>query len=138
MTLGALGTFLIAVPLGLFAYAYVVYPAILRLIAGIRPRAAASETRDQETWPSISIALAAYNEEASIRETIQSLLALEYPADRLQVVVASDASTDGTDGIVEEFAQRGVRLVRLERRGGKVAAEMAATSHLTGEVVVKQ
>jgi cellulose synthase/poly-beta-1,6-N-acetylglucosamine synthase-like glycosyltransferase len=84
----------------------------------------------------ISISLPAYNEEGSIGRTIESLLALDYPADRRQIVVVSDASTDRTDEIVRSFADRGVELLRLPERGGKTAAENAAAGMLRGDIVV--
>jgi cellulose synthase/poly-beta-1,6-N-acetylglucosamine synthase-like glycosyltransferase len=78
----------------------------------------------------------AYNEEASIRGTIESLLALDYPRERCQIVIISDASTDRTDEIVSEYAGRGVDLLRLGNRSGKTAAENAAASRLRGDIVV--
>lgn len=125
---------LIALPIALFAYSYFLYPALLWLIG--RFRRAPHAWRDPEVWPRISISLPAYNEEQSIRRTIESLLALDYPEDRRQILVVSDASTDGTDDIVREYAGRGVELLRLEERGGKTAAENASAPHLTGEIVI--
>ena len=84
----------------------------------------------------ISFSVPAYNEEASIRRTIEGLLKLDYPSDRRQIVVISDASTDGTDDIVREYANRGVELVRQPIRKGKTAAENAAAGALKGEIVV--
>ena len=71
----------------------------------------------------MAILVPAYNEEASIAGTLESLLALDYPVDRREVVVMSDASTDRTDEIVRGFEARGVRLVRMPVRRGKSAAE---------------
>jgi cellulose synthase/poly-beta-1,6-N-acetylglucosamine synthase-like glycosyltransferase len=84
----------------------------------------------------VSISLPAYNEEAQIRGAIESLLALNYPPHRKQVLVVSDASTDRTDEIVMEFADRGVELLRMPRRGGKTAGENAAAARLTGDIVI--
>ena len=125
---------LIAVPLALGLYAYVGYPIILRLLAIRRSGLPAFE--DPVAWPSITISLPAYNEEKSIRATLRSLLALDYPADRRQILVISDASTDGTDDAVREFASEGVELVRLPHRAGKTAAENAAARHFRGEIVI--
>jgi cellulose synthase/poly-beta-1,6-N-acetylglucosamine synthase-like glycosyltransferase len=129
-----LGLVLIAIPTALGLYAYVGYPVVLRLLAAGRP--APRPLADPAQWPLISISLPAYNEEKSIRATLEALLALDYPADRRQILVISDASTDGTDAIVREFASRGVDLIRLERRSGKTAAENTAARHLRGEIVV--
>ena len=134
MTLTIAGLVLLAVPLVLFAYAYLIYPLVLRFIAALRP--APPTLADPLDWPSISICLPAYNEERSIRDTLEALLRMDYPADRRQILVVSDASTDATDDIVREFAGRGVELLRLPARAGKTAAENAAAAHLRGEIVV--
>jgi cellulose synthase/poly-beta-1,6-N-acetylglucosamine synthase-like glycosyltransferase len=134
MTTTTLGLTLIAIPVALFVYAYLLYPLLLRLLAGGRPPTAA--VPDPAEWPAISISLPAYNEERSIRETLEALLRLDYPADRRQILVISDASTDRTDEIVREYASRGVELLRLPRRAGKTAAENAGAPHLRGDIVV--
>lgn len=125
---------LVALPIAFFVYAYLVYPLILRLIAAVRPPG--PRFADPLEWPSISISLPAYNEERSIRETLEGLLRIDYPPERRQILVISDASTDRTDDIVQEFAGRGVELLRLAIRGGKTAAENAAVAHLRGDIVV--
>ena len=125
---------LVGLPVVLFAYGYFVYPALLWL--GARARPPYAKPGDPTEWPRISIALPAYNEERSIRRAIESLLATDYPADRRQILIVSDASTDGTDDIVREYAGRGVELLRMPKRSGKTAAENAATRHLTGEIIV--
>lgn len=117
------------------AYPYALYPALLELAASrraprVRPR------RPPDTWPSVSICIPVYNEAALIATTLEAVLDTDYPKDRLQVVVISDASTDGTDAIVSQFAARGVTLVRLSQRHGKTAAENAARRELSGEIVV--
>ena len=125
---------LIAVPTMLGLYAYIVYPLALRVVAAAR--AATPRFVDPAEWPPISISLPAYNEEKSLRATLEALLALDYPADRRQILVISDASTDRTDEIAREFADRGVQLIRLPHRSGKTAAENAAAHHFRGDVVI--
>lgn len=115
-------------------YAYVGYPAILRLIAARRPPVRTPDPPAE--WPPVSIVLAAFNEDAQIRETLESLLALDYPSGKRQILVVSDASIDRTDAIVAEFAGRGVELLRIPRRVGKTAAENAALTHLRGEIII--
>lgn len=134
MTTTTVGLVLLAVPIVLFAYSYLIYPMVLRAVAALRP--APRPVPDPEEWPSISISLPAYNEERSIRDTLEALLRLDYPADRRQILVISDASTDRTDDIVREFAGRGVELLRLPARAGKTAAENAAAQHLRGDIIV--
>jgi cellulose synthase/poly-beta-1,6-N-acetylglucosamine synthase-like glycosyltransferase len=126
--------FLILVPLVLFVYAYVGYPLVLWLVARSKP-----EPRpfgDPGEWPRISITIPAYNEATSIGPTLESLLALDYPAQQRQILVVSDCSTDGTDDIVRGYGTRGVELVRMAARSGKTAAENAALPHLRGEIIV--
>ena len=132
--MNTLGLVLVLLPIGLMGYAYIGYPLLLRLVGNRRPPAAPLE--DPHPWPLISIVVPAYNEERAIRRTIESLLALDYPADRRQILVVSDASTDGTDDVVRSYAEKGVELLRLPERGGKTAAENAALAHLTGRIVV--
>jgi hypothetical protein len=117
-------------------YAYAGYPLLLWILAAWRRAPAVAEGVDEDALPAISISLPAYNEEREIGAALESLLALDYPAGRRQVLVVSDASTDGTDEIVRSFAGRGVQLLRLPERRGKTAAENAAAPLLTGDLVV--
>lgn len=119
---------------GLVAYTYIGYPALLMLVGAFRPRRKPAAPPAQ--WPMISIVVPAYNEEAQIRGLLDSLLALDYPADRRQIVVVSDASTDATDRIVAEYADRGIELLRMPKRVGKTAAENYARRVLRGEIVI--
>ena len=123
-----------ALPVTVLLYAYVGYPAMLWCAARTRPLRATPV--GDEDWPEITITVPVYNEERILRSTLEHVLGLEYPADRRQVIVISDASTDGTDAIAREFADRGVQLVRLPRRAGKTAAENAAGAHARGEILV--
>lgn len=125
----------VAVPILITGYAYGAYPLLLRLLAFLGKRDESRPSPSDE-WPLISVSLPAYNEADEIRGALEALLAADYPVERCQIVVVSDASTDGTDQIVREYEDRGVELVRLESRGGKTAAENAALPHLQGEIVV--
>lgn len=127
----------VALALLLPLYAYAGYPLLL-LAAGParRRRASPAPEADGEFVPRISITVPAYNEAREIGAALDSLLALPYPPERRQIVVVSDASTDGTDDIVRGYAGRGVRLLRMPERRGKTAAENAAAPLLTGEIVV--
>jgi cellulose synthase/poly-beta-1,6-N-acetylglucosamine synthase-like glycosyltransferase len=124
----------IAVPILFFGFAYFGYPAILWAVSRLKP--SPREPPAPRVWPAITITVPCYNEARSIAATIESLLALDYPADRRHILIISDASTDGTDAIVRSYADRGVELLRLPRRSGKTAAENAAAAHLRGEIVV--
>ncbi|HEY2898054.1 MAG TPA: glycosyltransferase, partial [Gemmatimonadaceae bacterium] len=125
---------LIALPIAIFAWAYAGYPAVVWIASRFKaPRAVPPEP---STWPMISITVPAYNEAARIRSTIDSLLAIDYPAERRQILIVSDSSIDDTDRIVAEYADRGVELYRVSKRGGKTAAENASAAALRGEIIV--
>ncbi len=106
----------------------------MKLISLLRPQPARAAEPAQ--WPIISITIPAYNEELAIGATLDALLATDYPADRRQILVVSDASTDRTDEIVRGYAGRGVELLRMPVRGGKTAAENAAREQLRGDIIV--
>ncbi len=84
----------------------------------------------------MAIVIAAYNEETVLRAKLENTLDIDYPADKLDVVVVSDASTDGTDRIASEFAERGVRLYRMQERSGKTAAQNAGVELARGDYLV--
>lgn len=132
--MSSLAPVLALLPVGTFAYAYVGYPLILRVAAVVRrpPPAPA----DPLEWPTLTITIPAYNAESSIRGVLENVLAADYPADRRQILVISDASTDGTDAAVREFADAGVTLLRMPERRGKTAAESAAGRVARGAIVV--
>lgn len=128
------GWVLAATPVICFLYAYLGYPAILWVASRLsRPR---PRPDPPDEWPLITIVLPVYNEERVLARTIESLLALDYPADRRFVLVVSDASTDGTDQIARSYADRGVKLLRLPERSGKTGAENAAGAAIVGDIVV--
>lgn len=122
-----------ALPFALGGYAYAGYPAVLSLLARGRP---AWRPPAGDDWPTVTITVPSYNEGRSIAATLDRLLTLDYPKDRLQILVISDASTDGTDDVVRAYAERGVELLRMPVRGGKTAAENAALAHAHGEIIV--
>jgi cellulose synthase/poly-beta-1,6-N-acetylglucosamine synthase-like glycosyltransferase len=118
--------------LGALAWTHVGYPAAVAGFARLRPW----PVRKGGRRPNVSVIVAAHDEEAVIERRLQNLLALDYPAEKVEIVVASDASTDATDDIVARIAQREprVRLLRCER-GGKVAAQDRAVRETNGEIV---
>lgn len=128
-----LGLGLLAVPAGLFLYSYVVYPLMLGLLALFRRQ---EQAADPLEWPEVTLLVPVYNEVGAIAGTLDALLAVDYPRERVHILVVSDASTDGTDEVVGGYGARGVELVRVPRRGGKTGAENEAGSHLRGGIVV--
>jgi len=125
----------VAAAAGLLLYTYAGYPALLALLGRLRARKAPAD-EPAGGWPRVSISVPAYNEEDQIRDLIRSLLALDYPRDRLQMLIISDASSDATDDIVREYAAEGVELLRMPERGGKTKAENAAAGHLDGDIIL--
>jgi cellulose synthase/poly-beta-1,6-N-acetylglucosamine synthase-like glycosyltransferase len=85
--------------------------------------------------PPVSVIIAAHNEVAVIGDRIENLLALDYPPDALEIVIASDGSTDGTDAAVARYASRGVRLI-TPGRVGKGAALEAAVAASSNDILV--
>jgi cellulose synthase/poly-beta-1,6-N-acetylglucosamine synthase-like glycosyltransferase len=115
-------------------YVYVGYPLLLAALVKLRsPRAVA---RDASHTPFVTLFVSAYNEENVIREKLENALALDYPRDKLEIVVISDASSDGTDAIVREYAARGVTLLRMSERTGKTLGLNAGVAAAKGEVLV--
>lgn len=123
---------------GIWGYAYVGYPLLLMAAAARRRRGEApvSDMPAAGELPLVTITVPAYNEAASIGATLERLLAVDYPPERRQILVISDASTDGTDDVVRSYAGRGVELLRLPQRSGKTAAENAAHAAIRGSIVV--
>lgn len=128
------GWWLLGIGAGVAIYSYVVYPGLVAVVGWIRPLAPRPQAPHE--WPLVSITVPVYNEATHIRRKLEKILQWDYPAERRQILVVSDASTDDTDRIVGEFRGRGIELVRLPQRGGKTAAENAALPHLKGSIVV--
>jgi cellulose synthase/poly-beta-1,6-N-acetylglucosamine synthase-like glycosyltransferase len=118
--------------LGALAWTHAGYPLAAAAVARLRERRVGRE----DVLPGVTVIVAAWNEQEVIEQRLENLLALDYPVDQVEIVVASDASTDGTDELVEAVAAREPR-VRLLRcpRGGKVAAQDRAVRESRREVV---
>jgi cellulose synthase/poly-beta-1,6-N-acetylglucosamine synthase-like glycosyltransferase len=130
----ALAAALAVAPLVIALYAYVGYPALLWSVTRVRRRQI--PTTATGPWPTVTVTVPVFNAVSSIRATLEGLVGLEYPRDKLQLLVLSDASTDGTDTVVREFAGRGVELLRAPERRGKTAAENDVIKFARGEIVV--
>ena len=119
------------VALAVVAWVYVGYGIVLGLVAWLRGR----PVRRAPYEPSVSLIICAYNEGRTIRRKLEEVLHLDYPAEKLEIVVASDGSTDETDAVVREYAPR-VRLLRVEGRRGKTIAQNAAVAEARGDILV--
>jgi cellulose synthase/poly-beta-1,6-N-acetylglucosamine synthase-like glycosyltransferase len=118
--------------LGALAWTHAGYPLAAAALARLRPRPI---RKDDET-PDVSVIVAAHDEEDVIARRVENLLELDYPPERLEIVVASDGSTDRTNEIVEELAAHAsnVKLLRVER-AGKATAQNRAVADSSAEVV---
>jgi cellulose synthase/poly-beta-1,6-N-acetylglucosamine synthase-like glycosyltransferase len=118
--------------LGALTWAQVGYPLAAAALARVRGR----PVRKDDSTPSVSLVVPAHNEDAVIERRLDNLLALDYPPEHLEIVVASDASTDRTDELVAAVVARQprVRLIRCPR-GGKVAAQNQAVRETRGDIV---
>ena len=130
----ALAVVVLASAVTFVGYAYVGYPCLLKLLSLLRP--GWSLPKGLTSWPLVSITIPVYNEAATIAAKLRRTLEIDYPPERRQIVVVSDASTDGTDTIVQGFADQGVELLRVPVRRGKTGAENAALPLLRGEIIV--
>jgi cellulose synthase/poly-beta-1,6-N-acetylglucosamine synthase-like glycosyltransferase len=112
-------------------YAYAGFPIVLAIVGMIRNR----RVRKAPIMPSVSLIIAAYNEEAGITKKLENSLELDYPSDQLEIIVASDGSDDSTESIVRGYADKGIKLMSFPRRG-KIFALKDAISKSTGEILV--
>jgi cellulose synthase/poly-beta-1,6-N-acetylglucosamine synthase-like glycosyltransferase len=121
-------------------YTYAGYPVLAALVARLKPRPV-KRTEDGAWEPTVTMIIAAYNEERDLPAKLENTLSLDYPADKLDIIVASDCSTDDTDEIVRAFAAREdnpyrVRLHRQPENWGKTAAQNAGVALAEGEILL--
>jgi cellulose synthase/poly-beta-1,6-N-acetylglucosamine synthase-like glycosyltransferase len=117
-------------------YAYVGYPVVIYCLARLFGRRRSVTEAAEAELPVVSLLIAAYNEESVIEERLCNALALDYPKERLEIVVATDGCTDGTVEIVRRYADKGVRLLEYSQRRGKAVALNSAFADLRGEIVI--
>ena len=113
-------------------YTYAGYPLLVVLVGMLRPRS----VRRGDIQPTVSIVITAYNEGRDLAAKLENTFSLDYPRELLEIIVASDCSTDRTDEIARAFAERGVRLVRQPQRLGKTAAQNMAVAEARGEIIL--
>lgn len=113
-------------------YTYAAYPVLVTLVSVLRPR----RLKRGPCQPTVSVIITAYNEERDIAGKLENTLALDYPKELLEIIVASDCSSDRTDEIVRDFASHGVLLYRQPQRLGKTTAQNAAVERARGEILL--
>ena len=127
---------LFAASVFLILYAYAGYPAVIILLSVFLSK----PVKKDNIEPAVSMIIAAYNEEKHIKEKLLNTLSIDYPHDKLEIIVASDGSTDRTDDIARSFEQnksgKKVVLHRVEGRLGKTATQNSAVKIASGEIIV--
>ena len=119
-------------------YTFFLYPVFLSLFVRLLPKREPEPLRypDEPEWPRISLIIAAHNEEKVIEKKLLNTAEIDYPHGRLEVIVVSDNSTDGTNELVRKYEHKGVILVEVDRRRGKTFAQNQAVRMATGGILV--
>jgi cellulose synthase/poly-beta-1,6-N-acetylglucosamine synthase-like glycosyltransferase len=125
-------TYLFWICLALILYVYAGYPALLA--SGLLRRRRPVQLADAE--PTISVIVPAHNEEKTIRSKLSNLLSVDYPKDKLEILVGSDGSSDQTEAVVERFGESGVRLVSSKERIGKSAMQNQLVARSSGAILL--
>jgi cellulose synthase/poly-beta-1,6-N-acetylglucosamine synthase-like glycosyltransferase len=118
---------------GILLYVYFGYPALLFLLSRLFPQ---TTRKDDNFEPSVTLVISAYNEERVIGEKLENAFRLDYPAEKMKILVVSDCSTDRTDRIAESYIERGARLIRIPERRGKTAGLNIALPEVQTDIVV--
>lgn len=116
----------------LLAYVYAGYPLVVYLLSLAAPK----PVKRGHIKPTVTVLITAFNEQDAIAEKLENTLQIDYPASKLEILVASDGSTDRTEEIVKTFEPRGIKLLRVEGRVGKTATQNAAVDEATGEIIL--
>jgi len=132
LTLELIAQVVFIAAIAVMAFIYVGYPALMLAISFVFRR----PVRRADITPRVSVIIAAYNEERDIKAKLKNTLALDYPRERMEIIVASDCSTDRTDEIVRRFRMQGVILYRQPDRFGKTVAQNRAVEVSSGEILV--
>jgi cellulose synthase/poly-beta-1,6-N-acetylglucosamine synthase-like glycosyltransferase len=119
--------------IALVLYVYFGYQLFLLILGKLRT---ALLVKKSEITPTVSLIIATYNEENVIAQKIENCLALDYPQEKLEIIVASDGSTDRTNEIVKGLANQGVKLVALSSNHGKSSAQNRAIAETSGDILL--
>jgi cellulose synthase/poly-beta-1,6-N-acetylglucosamine synthase-like glycosyltransferase len=118
--------------IGVIFYTYFGYPLLTLFLSLFINH----PVNKQDIEPTVTFLITAYNEEKNIRQKLDNALSLDYPGDKLEIIVASDGSTDKTDEIVKEFSDKGVILVRVEGRVGKTETQNQSVQKAKGDIII--
>jgi cellulose synthase/poly-beta-1,6-N-acetylglucosamine synthase-like glycosyltransferase len=117
---------------GAILYSYTLFPLLLALA----PKRREHPRPDMNEWPSVSILVSVFNEEKHIRQRVENLLTLDYPAHRVEILIGSDGSTDATNEIVSQFHDPRVKLHAFSPRAGKPSVLNRLVPLANGELLV--
>ncbi|RJP20788.1 MAG: glycosyltransferase family 2 protein [Deltaproteobacteria bacterium] len=120
----------------MIVYPYFGYPLVLYLFGKLKAVKTSQGMPAGDFTPAVTLLIPAHNEEGTIESKIRNSLSLEYPREKLQIVVVSDGSTDATNAIVRKYRDDGVTFIGLERRRGKAQALNTGLAAATGDIVV--
>ncbi len=113
-------------------YTYLGYPLYLWVLTKV----ARKNIAKAENFPTVSVVVAAHNEERNIAARLDNLILQDYPADKYEIIIVSDGSTDGTSQVVQSYQSVGVRLIELSESHGKAVALNFGVASATGEIIV--
>lgn len=125
-------TYVFFAALTLVFYAYFGYPLSLYLLSMVTQK----RVKRESFTPRVTLIITACNEEKRIKQKLENTVVLAYPKELLQIIVASDGSTDRTNEIVGEFMKNGVQLLEVKNRRGKENAQKEAVANAVGDVIV--
>ncbi|MFH1678407.1 MAG: glycosyltransferase family 2 protein [Candidatus Omnitrophota bacterium] len=117
---------------GLMLYTYLGYPLLLMILAGFKSR----PVKKALITPSLSFVIAAHNEEMVIADKICNTLSLDYPQDKLELIIVSDGSDDNTNSIIKNFRDEKIRFFHYAQRKGKPFALNLAVSEAKGDILI--
>jgi cellulose synthase/poly-beta-1,6-N-acetylglucosamine synthase-like glycosyltransferase len=127
---------LVLTSLSIVVFAYAGYPVLVWIASRMFGRAPQRPEIEEDQLPTLSLLIAAYNEEAEIQQRLENALEMDYPDAKLEIVVASDGSTDRTNDIVRSYEKYGVKLLAYPRRRGKATVLNESIPKLRGEIVM--
>ena len=132
MTLEIFVKIILRLAFAVLFYVYFGYPMLVYFVSRWYPKRIARAAFE----PNVSLIITAYNEERDLRAKLENTLLINYPGEKLEIIVASDSSTDDTDDIAREYAEKGVKLYRQTKRAGKTSAQNMAVERANGEIII--
>jgi cellulose synthase/poly-beta-1,6-N-acetylglucosamine synthase-like glycosyltransferase len=122
---------------GIFClYSYFLYPFLLKILPARKKKRDGDDSNEVSVLPALSLIITVHNEAARIEEKLKNTLLIDYPPELLEIIVASDCSTDETESIVQSYAEKNISLVRADEHKGKENAQLCAIRVSRGDIIV--